>query len=127
MVLSDIEGSLFDRLGFGANPDSSHTRRIRRFINLTHREILGMKGFGRLRRAVLPFNSVSNSPFAVLPQAAVAIIAIADRTSNRILDELTLQDLRRRDPGMKSGSAIPDGYVVINTYPSGIEIGRAHV
>src|SRR5437870_2091245 len=110
MVLSEIEGSIYDRHGFGANPDSSHVRGIRRFINLTHREILTKKGFSRLRRAVLPFTSVSNSPFAVLPQAAVSIAAIADRTSSRILDELSLQDLRRSNPSMRSVGSIPYGY-----------------
>lgn len=114
MNLGDLRLSIFDRLGYNASPDSQVIRRVDRYINTSHREIVTRKQMGKLRRWVLPFNSVANSPFAVLPQSAVMILAIADRTTNRILDEISLQDLRARDPGLKFSSTIPDSYVVLN-------------
>lgn len=114
MDLATIEGALYDRLGYRTTPDSSVTRRLRRFVNTTHREILGMIGMAKLRRKVLPFTSVANSPFATLPQAATSIITIQDRTNRRVLDEITLQDLRFRDPGLSFQSGVPYGYVIMN-------------
>lgn len=114
MNLGDLRLNIFDTLGYYSSPDSTVTRRIDRYINTSHREILTRKQMGKLRRWVLPFSCVANSPFAVLPQAAVMILAIADRTTNRILDEISLQDLRARDPGLQFSSTIPDAYVVLN-------------
>lgn len=114
MNLGDIRLSIFDRLGYTASPDSPVIRRIDRYVNTSHREIVTRKQMGKLRRWVLPFNCVANSPFAVLPQSAVMILAIADRVTNRILDEISLQDLRAKDPGLQFSSTIPDSYVVLN-------------
>lgn len=114
MNLGDTRLALYDRLGFNSSPDSVVTRRLDRYINTSHKEIITKKSMGRLRRTVLPFTSNAGSPFAVLPQAAVQVLAIADRATNRILDEITLQDLRARDPGLNFASTIPDAYTIIN-------------
>lgn len=114
MNLGDIRLSLYDRLGYNASPDSTVTRRLDRYINTSHREIITKKQMGKLRRWVLTFSSTANSPYCVLPQAAVMVLAIADRATNRILDEISLQDLRARDPGLNFASSIPDSYVILN-------------
>lgn len=114
MNLGQIESTLYDRLGFQSTPDSAVTRRIRNYVNKTHREILAMRGLGKLRRAVLTASSVASSPFMVMPQAAVAVIVIVNRTSGMPLDPISIQDLRFRDPTMVGTSSTPDSYVVIN-------------
>lgn len=114
MNLGQIELALYDRLGFDANPDPAVTRRFRRYINDAHREVLGKKGFQRLRRRTLTAVCVANSPYMVMPQAANAIIVIADRTNNRNLTPISLQDLRYRDPGLNFSGSIPDSYAIIN-------------
>jgi hypothetical protein len=114
MNLGDIELAVLDRLNFNTSPDSSIRRQVRSDINIGHREILGSKGFGVLRRAVLPATSVASSPYMVLPQAATAIITIIDRANNRILRPMSLQDVRYRDPGQTFTGSIPDGYAVLN-------------
>jgi hypothetical protein len=114
MTLSDIQSAVYDRLGYNATPGSEIVRRLNRYINDSHRAGLAGRQMGVLRRAVLTFSSVASSPFAVLPQAAVQVLAIADRTTNRILDEITLQDLRARDPGLNFASTIPDAYTIIS-------------
>jgi hypothetical protein len=114
MNLGQIELGVYDRLNFNSTPDSALARRVRRYINDAHREILGKREFGQLRRNILTCSSVANSPLMVLPQAAVAIIIISDRATNRTLDVISLADVRFRDPGLKFTSSIPDSYCVIN-------------
>lgn len=114
MNLGEIEGSLYDQLGFPTTPDSSTIRKFRRYINTTQREILGKRGLSRLRRGILTFTSTANSPLAVLPQSCVHISIIADRTNRTVLDQISLQDMRFRDPGVASLSSNPDAYVVVN-------------
>lgn len=114
MVLGQLELGLYDRLGYNSTPDSAVTRRVRAALNQAQRKIMGMKPFARLRRAVLTCTSVANTPFMVLPQAAVSIAVVADRTNKYPLDEITLQELRFRDPGLASSSANPNAYAIIN-------------
>lgn len=116
MNLTEIRRTLYDRLGYDqtATPQAEVVTRLLAFINETQREIVGMRGLSRLRRSVLTFASVASSPFAALPQAAVQIVTIQDRTNGRVLDEVSLQDLRYKDPGLTSSSANPHEYVVAN-------------
>lgn len=115
MNLGEIELKLYDRLSFNPTPDSPVTRRMRGYINDAHREILGKKDYSRLRRKTLTCASIANSPMMALPQAATKIINIADRSNNRNLDAVSLQDIRYRDPGLNFQSAIPDSYCLFNT------------
>jgi hypothetical protein len=115
MNLGQITLGIYDRLGFNATPDSSVTRRINQYVNDAHREILSRRGFSSLRRVpAMVATSVANSPYMVLPQAAVAISVIVDRLNNRTLDPVSIQDLRYRDPGLNFSGTIPDQYAVID-------------
>lgn len=114
MNLGDIELKIYDRLNFNATPDSAVTRRMRGYINDAHREVLGKKDYSRLRRKTLTCASVALSPLMTMPQAATKILNIADRTNNRNLDSISIQDLRYRDPGLNFGNTIPDAFCVIN-------------
>lgn len=110
MKLGEIESSLYDTLGFQSTPDGSVTRKLRREINLAHRQLLTKRQLSTLRRKTLSFTSVANSDVAVLPQAAVHIAAIVDRTNRLTLDPISLQEVRFRDPGRAFTGAIPDSY-----------------
>lgn len=114
MNLGQIETAIYDRIGSGANADSATVRRVRRAINDAHKKILGKRGFSRLRRAVLTCSSVANSPYMVLPQAASKIIVISDRSNNRNLLPVSVQDLRYADPGVTSSGAVPNHYAIIS-------------
>lgn len=114
MNLTTMRAYLYRHLGYGLNPESAVITRLDSYVNEAYREILGMKGFARLRRSLLTFSSVANSPFAVLPQAASRIITIQDRTNMRMLTEESIQDLRYTDPGLTATSSFPDRYVIIN-------------
>lgn len=115
MNLGDIELRIYDRMNFNATPDSGVIRRIRGYINDSHREIMGKKDYSRLRRKTLTCASVANSPLMTMPQAATKILVLADRTNNRNLEPVSLRDIRYRDPGLNFGSSIPDSFCIMNT------------
>lgn len=114
MNLAELRESIGDQIGAKVNGDSAVTRMIDRWINNAQREILGKKGFTRLRKAILPCSSVANSPLLTLPQAATLISVIVDRTNNRNLKPISLQDVRYRDPGLTFTGSIPDSYAIVN-------------
>lgn len=114
MTLADIEQDLYDRFGYQSTPPTEISRRMLRFINESHRELLGKKWASSFRRALLTFSTVANSPFAVLPHAVSRILVIADRTNSWPLREVTLDDLRYEDPALTATSAFPDRYVILN-------------
>lgn len=113
-TLSAIEFTLYDRLGFDSAPDTKVTTRLRRFINETQREILGTRGVSRLRRRVLTFTCVANTPFAVFPQAAVNVLTVQDRVNDWVLDPVSLEDLRAEDPGLTAATTYPNRFVLLN-------------
>lgn len=114
MTLGEIEAGLFERLGYQQNPDSAVIRKVRRLVNQTHRRILAMKGMTKLRQKVLSFSTVANSPFVVLPQAAVFVNILVDRTNQYPLEEISMQELRFRDPALASTASNPNAYVILN-------------
>lgn len=114
MYLQDMMDELVDQFSMGPDPGQAVLRRFQRNLNTAYREILTKKGFASLRRKVLPFTSVSGSPFAVLPQAASRIVVIADRTNKLLLDECSLQEIRWDDPGLASTTSVPSIYVIEN-------------
>lgn len=114
MNLGQIQLACYDRLGFNSTPDPAVIRRVNQYINFSQREVLSKRGYGALRRSILPVTSVASSPFMVMPQALTAILVIADRANNLTLDCISIQDTRYRDPGQVFTGAIPDSYTVLN-------------
>lgn len=114
MTLGEMRTDVYSRLSYKSSPDQEVVARMDRFINEAQRELVTMRGLARLRRATLTFSSVANVPFAVLPQAAVRIAGIQDRTSQRSLREISIQNLRFRDPGLTNLDSNPNFYVIIN-------------
>lgn len=114
MNMGEIRESICDQIGARVNSDPAVMRVIDRWINDTHRMILGKKGFTRCRKAVLPCSSIANSPLMTLPQAVTSFSVIVDRTNNRNLVPISLQDVRYRDPGLTFSGSIPDSYAIVN-------------
>lgn len=118
MDLYTIQQTIYDTIGVtsttAASPPQADTiTRIRQYINTTYHQVHGMKGLRKLRRAILTFSTVANSPFVVLPQAAVRLLTLSDRVNNIPYEELSMEEIRWRDPGLKSSSATPSAYAVI--------------
>lgn len=109
-----IEATLYDRFGFRSTPPADVTTRFRRFANETQHEVIGTRGLSRLRRKVVPFTSTTNSPYAVLPQAAVNVYTITDRVNNWVLDSVSMEDIRARNPGLLYTTSYPQGYAIMD-------------
>ena len=115
MNFGTILQNIYDTVGYApATPDSMTIRRIKAQVNNVYRDIMGRKGFGPLRQAVLTFPSVAGIPDAVLPLAASRIIIVVDRTNMQPLDKRTLQEIRFDDPGQVASAAFPYEYWVEN-------------
>ncbi len=114
MNLAEIKAQVYDDMGYTQTPPTEVARRLLRYANDAQRELVTMRGLARLRRSILTFASVANSPFAVLPQAAVRIAGITERTSQRYLVERSIQQLRSMDPGLDNIDSNPWAYVIIN-------------
>jgi hypothetical protein len=113
MTLSEMQTELYDTLNYGSSPPAEVVRRLLNFMNQSQREIVGMRGLGRLRRTILTCASVANSPFLILPQAAVRIAGIQDRTTQKSLKEVMLMDIRFADPGLTRVTSSPDAYAIL--------------
>lgn len=113
MNLTGLEADLYRRLGFDTAPATAVTTRMRGFLNETQREILSSKGCAKLRKNTLTFPSIANQPFATLPASATKIISIQDRTNQWELREISLEDIRRDDPGLVF-TGVPYTFAVIN-------------
>lgn len=116
MTLSEIQATVYDTVGLAASPDAVAVARLLRYTNMVYHRTMGLKGIGpKLRRSLQTFSTVANSPFATLPQSVVKIQPpITSRANNGWVDEMTLGDIRLRDPGLTSSSAIPYGYAIYN-------------
>lgn len=114
MNLGLLESQLYGKLGWPSTPQTTEVTRLRGFLNETHRELLGRGAIGpNLRRALVTFTTVSGSPFAVLPQAAVMLFGISDRTNNNFLSQYSISDVRFQDPGLVSSGSAAYGFVAV--------------
>lgn len=107
MRLTDMLTDLASRMGFDATLDTVAIARFTRFINETNREIFRRKHFRVYRRKLLTCASTASSPFMALPQAAVRVFGIQDRTNDMWLTEKDLAYIRQMDPGLRAVTANP--------------------
>lgn len=112
MTLGGLEADLYRRLNHAASPATTVTTRLRAMLNETHREILGRPGFGRMRRFTIPVTSVADQATLGIPQSIARIHSIQDRTNDRYLDRIFLDEIRRRDPGLDQNGD-PSHYALV--------------
>lgn len=116
MTLLEMLTDLYDKTGYdsGTTQATVHINRSKRWLNEIQKMILVKKGYSSLRRGTLSFSTVANLEFIPLPLSATRLYSLVDRTNHRPLDDLSLRDLRRLDPGLTQSAANPYGYVVLN-------------
>lgn len=113
MNLTTILTETYQRLGFDAAPGAGAIARLTAFANSEVREILSDPILSKLRRRTVPLVTVALSPYCALPQAAVRVYSIVDRTNQRPLDERDQEWIREQDPGRTESSSTPEAYAVI--------------
>jgi hypothetical protein len=112
MNLSQLQADCYRRLNFTAAPPKGVADRITAFLNEAHRAILAGPGMERLRDDIQTFASVATQARYSLPPNVARIKAITERTNQRRIRFLALDQLRELDPGL-SALGSPDFWVPI--------------
>lgn len=114
MNLATIEARTYARLGWdNANPGAAVVARVRGFINETYRELIGRKGFEQYRRQLIPVVAFTGESIGSLSQSVTKIHSMLDTTNNRVLDFVTVDDIRRMDPNISTAGR-PTAYAIYN-------------
>jgi hypothetical protein len=114
MTLNQMLQVLYDRLDYESDPPTAVTRRLMGYINQTQRDTLRLKGMSALRRRILPFSTVANSPYAVMAQAMTQVFMCVDRTSNfRPIVPKDIAWIWQRDPGLQL-TGPPDVFALLD-------------
>lgn len=113
MQLSEVLSQLYARLDFESAPPAAVTTRLTSFVNATQREVLRRKGMGPLHQRVLPFVTVADDPFAVLPQGMTKVVLVMDRSNNRRIWPKSMAWIQNRDPGQEL-TGPPDVFTVLD-------------
>lgn len=113
MTLSDMEADLYRRLGYDATPAASVTTRLRAFINETYREILAQPGMERFRDDTITVASTADQQYLALPQSVARVKMIHETTNDRIIEQISLRQLRRMNPEATTGT--PQFFAVLGT------------
>ena len=100
MTFGDILADTYRRLGYQASPALEVQTRLKAFANDQHRALLSLPGLTQLRDGTISLASVANAPVAALPQSVARLKGIHERTNDRVLVEISLDELRRRDPAL---------------------------
>jgi hypothetical protein len=115
MNLAALQQICYDRLEYDSSVVAAIvTTRLNAYMNEAQRWILTQKGCSQMRRMVLPFVCIANQPMISLPQPVAKIWTIQDRVNLKLLDEISLLDLRTSDPGLSISSSFPYAYVLHN-------------
>ena len=123
-TLGELLTDVYADLGYATSPAAAVTTTLTRDINKAHKAILREPGLSRLRDTLLPLTFASESGRAVygLPTALERVRAITERDNDRELEAITINDLRRADPGLSSTgtpwSFVQLGYRAIQEPPA---------
>lgn len=110
MTFLDILQDSYRRLGFSSSPASDVQTRIKAFANETHRAILSDPDLTHLRDGSMTFASVADQAEYGLTPAGIRIASITERTNDRRLVEMSLDDLRTLDPAL-TATGDPEAYI----------------
>lgn len=103
----------YSRLRYAASPVASIVARVKRHANESHRELLALPGMMRLREDTIVISAAANQARTGLPPAVGRIRYVVDRTNNRRLGRVSLNELRLTDPGRVSTSGQPERYAEV--------------
>src|SRR5687768_8614449 len=115
MTFSEILADIYSDVGYQSSPASDVVSRIKRYVNEGLRVVVGEPQITRVLDADGPFTvaSVASQARYVVPEAASRILKISERTNDRTLSALSLDEYRRREPDPASVTGVPTHYVPI--------------
>lgn len=115
MILTELLADVCQRIN-QPTADAKVTARLTAFANETHRQILTLPGLDSLRDDTTTIASVADQPRSALPPSLARIKLMQDRTNMRLIKPLTLNEIRRRDPGL-SATGNPIAYALMGSTP----------
>lgn len=113
MNLSDMLSDLYSFFRYTTTPPAAVTTRLTRYLNDTQRELLTRPGLSKLRDDVVAVTATANTARSGLPPSVNRINGITDRTNNRKLRQVTLDELRIANPSQSDTSTAPERYAVV--------------
>lgn len=125
MTFAELLSAVYDECGYGSSPATQVQTRVRRWINQGMRSVLSQPGLQRLQDRAVPyeFTTTANRAQYSVPGAQARIISITERTNDRALMPMSLEQYRVADPDptVTSGTSVawvPIGRVGVATQPS---------
>jgi hypothetical protein len=124
MTFADIKTAVYEDTGYASSPASAVSTRVARYVNEAVRAILAEPGLQRLadNDSQLQVASVASQARYVVPEAAARIMGINERTNDRALMAMSLEEYRRREPDPTiTGTPthfVPVGRVAVAVQPS---------
>ena len=114
MTLQEMRADVYDDLNQGPTPGADMEARVTRLINRAYRAILREPGLSIVRGTLNPFTFTTEDGRSIygLPSSVLRIRSITERDSDRRLVEVSLDEIRARDPGMTE-SGTPWAYTVL--------------
>lgn len=111
MTFLELQNDALDRLNLPADASGASRDRIKRYINEGYRWLLADVGMSRALDSTATITTVADT--AEYTVTTGAIRAIRDLVSDTVLQEATLVELRRRDPGDEE-TGDPTHYAIRN-------------
>lgn len=99
MTVTEILSDAYARLNYSASPAAAVTTRLLAFANDTHRELLSMPGMDQLRDDQTSLACIASKARFGLPVGVGRIQAIVDAANQFVLTEVTMAEIRKRNPG----------------------------
>lgn len=120
MTFSDILADVYRNLGEPSSPATATVTRLKAYVNEAMRVMYSDPALAeRLIRnvqdvtATMTITSVASQARYVVRDAAAKILSIADRTNDRVLLPMSVQDYREVNPDPSAYTGTPTHYVVI--------------
>jgi hypothetical protein len=123
MTLAQLLAATYEDTGYQTSPATAVTTRLTRYLNEALQAVVSEPGLSMLLDGNVPytFASVAAQARYAVPEAVTEILAMTERTNDRALSALSLEQYRRLDPDPTNSSGIPLYYVPLGASPVAIQ------
>jgi hypothetical protein len=115
VTFAEILSDVYADLGYQSAPAAGEIARLKRYVNQGVRAVLAEPGLARLIDSDAPLTvaSVASQARYVVPEAVAFIHGISERTNDRSLRSMSMQDYRRLEPDPATVTGTPTHWVPI--------------
>ena len=113
MTLAQLLAAVYDETGYASSPASAVTTRITRYLNDGYRLVLSEPGLMRVQDSIVPYSfaSVASTAVYTMPEYVSVIEKMTERTNDRTLYAMSLDQYRQIEPDPPSVTGTPVAYV----------------